>query len=350
VSAAGAAADAGGAGVAGVNAAAGGASQTQGGFLESICPARGSISADRQSTRSSSSRSAIAIAELVAYAKSFDFKTQQVNIKAKIIAVDRTGTERLGVSYDIGTAGTFFNTLAPRLGPGGQQQGVPTEFQVALGGDAFAGIANASRTFSEGAALNLISTTTLGRFSISAFLDALSQEELSDIQAEPSVNTMDKRQAEIFVGNRVPYLLTPPTPPGQLIAVAPQLREAEVGIKLTVTPSISSNRTIRMVVAAEQSNLIAITAAGPNSAERRATTSGHRPRRRDGGAGRADADAGHAHPPRHPLPVPVAVHRAHLLGERERGAQAGPAHPDHAAHPRRRGAAASPRPLSRAPR
>jgi type IV pilus assembly protein PilQ len=260
--------------VGGAPSGGGAASDAAGGTpaATAACAPRGSVVAERQANALIIFEVGSRIDELVEYAKSFDFKTQQVNIKAKIIAVDRTGTERLGVSYDLGTAGTFFNTLAPRLGPGGQQQGVPTEFQVALGGDAFAGIANASRTFSEGAALNLITSTTLGRFSISAFLDALSQEELSDIQAEPSVNTMDKRQAEIFVGNRVPYLLTPPTPPGQLIAVAPQLQIAEVGIKLTVTPSISANRTIRMTVQAEQSNLIAITAAGPNSAERRATT------------------------------------------------------------------------------
>ncbi len=231
------------------------------------CAPRGSVVAEKQSNSLVIFEAGSRLDELVSYAKSFDFKTQQVNIKAKIIAVDRTGTERLGVSYDLGTVTSFFNTLAPRAATGGQAAG--REFEVALGGDAFAGIGNASRSYSDGAALSLITSTTLGRFSLSAFLDALSQEELSDIQAEPSVNTMDKREATIFVGNRVSFLLTPPTAPGAIQAQPPQISQIEVGITLKVTPSISANRTVRMIVTAEQSNLLGVTVAGPNSSERR---------------------------------------------------------------------------------
>jgi type IV pilus assembly protein PilQ len=232
------------------------------------CTARGSVVAEKQSNSLIIFEASSRLEELVAYAKSFDFKTQQVNIKAKIIAVDRTATERLGVSYDLGSANAFFNTLAPR----GDGTGIAREFQVALGGDAFAGIGNASRTFGDNAALSLITNTTLGSFSLTAFLDALSQEELSDIQAEPSVNTIDKREAQIFVGNRVSFLLTPPTAPGAIQAQPPQISQIEVGIALKVTPSISANRTVRMVVTAEQSNLQSVTVAGPNSTERRAVT------------------------------------------------------------------------------
>ncbi len=231
------------------------------------CAPRGSVVAEKQSNSLVIFEAGSRLDELVSYAKSFDFKTQQVNIKAKIIAVDRTGTERLGVSYDLGSITSFFNTLAPRGGDPGQAAG--REFEVALGGDAFAGVANASRSYGDGAALSLITSTTLGRFSLSAFLDALSQEELSDIQAEPSVNTMDKREATIFVGNRVSFLLTPPTAPGAIQAQPPQISQIEIGITLKVTPSISANRTVRMIVTAEQSNLLGVTVAGPNSSERR---------------------------------------------------------------------------------
>jgi type IV pilus assembly protein PilQ len=238
------------------------------GGAASGCTARGSVVAEKQSNSLIIFEAGSRLDELVAYAKSFDFKTQQVNIKAKIIAVDRTGTERLGVSYDLGSANAFFNTLAPR----GDGTGIAREFQVSLGGDAFAGIGNAGRSFGDNAALSLITNTTLGSFSLTSFLDALSQEELSDIQAEPSVNTMDKREAQIFVGNRVSFLLTPPTAPGAIQAQPPQISQIEVGITLKVTPSISANRTVRMIVTAEQSNLQSVTVAGPNSTERRAVT------------------------------------------------------------------------------
>jgi type IV pilus assembly protein PilQ len=239
------------------------AAAAPGGGTAGQCAPRGSVVAEKQSNSLVIFEVGSRIAELISYAKSFDFKTQQVNIKAKIIAVNRTGTERLGLSYDLGSATTFFNSLAPR-----SLTGAPTEFQVGLGGDAFAGVGNASRTYGTDAALNLISSTTLGNFSLTAFLDALSQEELSDVQAEPSVNTLDKREARLFVGDEFAFLLTPPTAPGAIQAAAPQIQQQEFGILLRVTPSISANRSVRMVVTAEQSSLTSITIAGPNIAKR----------------------------------------------------------------------------------
>jgi type IV pilus assembly protein PilQ len=203
------------------------------------------------------------IDSLLAYATSFDFRTPQVNISAKIIAVNRTMTERLGISYDIGSQTSFFNTLAPRV-----TTGQATEFQVQLGGDAFAGVANANRSFSANSALNLLYNTTLGGYALTAFLDALDQEELSDVQAQPSINTLDKREASIFVGNDIAFLLTPPTAPGAIQAAPPQISSLEAGINLVVTPSISANRMIRLTVAVEQSSLVNVTIAGPNTSRR----------------------------------------------------------------------------------
>jgi type IV pilus assembly protein PilQ len=200
---------------------------------------------------------------IVAFAQSFDRRPQQVNIKAQLISINRTNTSRLGVSYDLGSPDAFFNTLAPRVSTAQQ-----TEFQVTLGGDAFAGVANANRSFAADAAINLLYNTTIGKFSLSSFLDALAQEELSDIQAVPSVNTVDRKPAELFVGNTISFLLTPQTAPGAIQAAAPQISTLDVGIRLRVTPSISANRSIRLSILAEQSSLITITVAGPNTSER----------------------------------------------------------------------------------
>jgi type II secretory pathway component GspD/PulD (secretin) len=201
---------------------------------------------------------------IVGFARSFDQRPRQVNIKAQIISINRTNTSRLGVSYDLGSPDAFFNTLAPRVSTTGGQQ----EFQVTLGGDAFAGVANATRNFAADAAINLLYNTTIGKFSLSSFLDALAQEELSDIQAVPSVNTVDRKPAELFVGNTISFLLTPQTAPGAIQAAAPQISTLDVGIRLRVTPSISANRSIRLSILAEQSSLLSITVAGPNTSER----------------------------------------------------------------------------------
>jgi type II secretory pathway component GspD/PulD (secretin) len=267
---AGAAAAAGGAaGAAGAGAGATGAAQAA---QQAVAPAtptiapgtcltRGRVVPEPTTNTLVIFETASRIDSLVTFAQSFDRKPQQVNIKAQIISINRTNTSRLGVSYDLGSPDAFFNTIAPRASTGPQ-----TEFQVTLGGDAFAGVANANRNFADGAAINLLYNTTIGNFSLTSFLDALAQEELTDVQAVPSVNTLDKKTASLFVGNTISFLLTPPTAPGAIQAATPQIDQTEVGIRLNVTPSISANRTIRLAVAAEQSTLLQISIAGPNSA------------------------------------------------------------------------------------
>jgi type II secretory pathway component GspD/PulD (secretin) len=205
------------------------------------------------------------IDSLVAYARSFDQRPQQVNIKVQVISINRTNTQTLGVSYDIGSPQTFFNSLAPRTIDGAAPVG---EFQVTLGGDAFAGVANAGRPHAAGAAINLLYNTTIGNFSLTSFVDALAQDELADIHASPSVNILDKKLSRLFVGASTSYLLTPQTAAGAIQSQPPIVSTLETGITLEVTPSISANRTVRLTVNAEQSTLLAITVAGPNASKR----------------------------------------------------------------------------------
>jgi type IV pilus assembly protein PilQ len=201
--------------------------------------------------------------EIVSYVKDLDVRTPQVAIKAKIIAVDRTATEEMGLSYDFGSPTNFNNALIPR--------GVPGEFVVDLGGDAFIGVANAARPFGSTAALSLIYNTVIGGNNISAFLDALSAQQLSDVQAEPSTTTIDNRKATLFAGTEIAFLLTPPAVPGQIQAIAPIISRQKVGITLEVTPHVTANRQISMEISATQQSLLSITEAGPEISERAAT-------------------------------------------------------------------------------
>jgi len=201
--------------------------------------------------------------EIVSYVKDLDVRTPQVAIKAKIIAVDRTATEEMGISYDFGNPTTYINTLNPR--------GTPGEFTVNLGGDAFVGVANANRTFGGSAALSLIFNTVIGGSNITAFLDALSSQSLSDVQAEPSTTTIDNRKATLFAGTEIAFLLTPPAVPGQIQAIAPVIQRQKIGITLAVTPHVTANRQVSMEISATQQSLLGITVAGPEISERAAT-------------------------------------------------------------------------------
>jgi type IV pilus assembly protein PilQ len=227
---------------------------------------RGTVAVDSKTNTLIITESVSRLPEIVSYVRDLDVRTPQVSIKAKIISVDRTATEELGISYDLGapnTTGSFFNTLMNR--------GTPGEFQVVLGGDSFIGVANANRAFSGTAALSLIYNTTIGGMNLASFLDALSSEQLSDVQAEPSTTTIDNRKATLFAGTEIAFLLTPPSIPGQIQAVAPVIQRQKVGITLEVTPHVTANRQVSMEIVARQQSQLGVTVAGPEISERNAT-------------------------------------------------------------------------------
>ena len=224
---------------------------------------RGTVAVEEKTNTLLITESVSRLPEIVQYVHDLDVRTPQVAIRAKIISVDRTATQELGLSYDVGSTNSYSNRLNPR--------GTPGDFTVDLGGNAFVGVANANQLFSSTSALGLIFNTAINGYNFTAFIDALSSEQLSDVQAEPSTTTIDNRTASLFAGTEIAFLLTPPTIAGQIQAVAPQIFRQKVGITLEVTPHVTANRQISMEIRAEQQALLAITEAGPSINQRTST-------------------------------------------------------------------------------
>ena len=218
------------------------------------CIIRGGVVADTSTNTLLVTEVASRMPDLMSYVKDLDVRTPQVALRAKIISVNRTSIENLGVSYDLASPSAFFNTLAPH-----SYGGKPTttlESQVELGGEALAGVANANRKYRLGSALNLLFSTAIGKFSLTTFLDALRENNLADLQAEPSIVTLDNRVAEILVGQETPVRVIDAGSAGQVgVTARATVQFKESGIILRVTPHITSNRQIRMTVHAEQSAL-----------------------------------------------------------------------------------------------
>ena len=210
------------------------------------------------------------MADLLAYVKNLDVRTPQVAIKAKIIFVNRTDIEDIGIAYDLGSGGAFFNKLVPRPskfgsvdtnGDGIDDAIQPTEFYdptvtpaaFTLGGNQLAAIANANqRVFNP--ALSLLFSTTLGKFSLTSFIDALQEVRLADVQAEPSIVTLDNKKARIVVGEETPIRVVDAGTGAGAIARA-TVSFKETGIILEVVPHITSNRQILMTLHSERSNI-----------------------------------------------------------------------------------------------
>lgn len=219
------------------------------------CQPRGNVVADTGTNTLLITEAQSHMQDVVNYIRDLDVRTPQVSIKAKIIFINRTVLNQLGLAYDIGDNSTFFNKLVQRVNPATGQPYDPNVTVVNLGGDALAGISNASRPYANGSALSLLYTAALGKFSLTSFLDATVGLQLSDVQAEPSVVTLDNRQAEIQVGEETPIRVIDASSAAAGGAARATVQWKESGIILNVTPHITNNGQILMQLHAEQSQL-----------------------------------------------------------------------------------------------
>src|SRR2546428_1812906 len=245
--------------------------------VASILTKRGAAVADSTSNSLVITEVTSRIDEVVEFVKGLDQRTPQVSIQAKIIFVDRTDVEELGVKYDLGSTTQFFNKLIQRPDPRTAKpvdtnlDGVPDALVpqdnfpsnqniVSLRGNSLSALGNAAQEVVN-PALDLIFSTAIGNFDLTSFVQALQRVDLADIQAEPTITTLDNRQAEILVGDRVPIRVIDvsavggsPRGGGTNVPRA-TVQFQQTGINLRVTPHVTGTRQILMEVHAERSNV-----------------------------------------------------------------------------------------------
>lgn len=194
------------------------------------------------------------VARMDTLVRNLDRQTPQVSIDAKIIFVDRTDVQELGIVYDLkdingDSYGNSINdviAVPDPFNPGN----FTNETLVDLAGSSIAALANANdRILSP--SLQILASTAFGDFSLSAFIEALEQHKLSDVQAAPSIQVVDNHAARIQVGDRTPVRVLD-AGSGNVQAQATVTWE-DTGIILEVTPHITNNFQILLDVHAERS-------------------------------------------------------------------------------------------------
>jgi type IV pilus assembly protein PilQ len=187
-----------------------------------------------------------------------DIPVAQVSIEAKIIFVDRTQLEALGIRYDLKDfQGNSFGSLveSPLYDP---DTGLPTgestpDDRFVLGGPSIGAVGNAESEI-DGSTLDVaVSLLLANRFSLIALISALQSSEIADVQAMPQITTLDNKTARIFVGEEITFL-TASTQGGVGGGVTLQPVQVEAGIELEVTPHITADGRVRMALRAENSN------------------------------------------------------------------------------------------------
>jgi type IV pilus assembly protein PilQ len=240
-------------------------------FGNQTCITRGAVASNPGTNTLIVTETPSRMAGIINYVRDLDVRTPQVSIKAKIVFVDRTNIEDLGLSYDLGTQNQFFSTLAQRVDPTTlkpilNSSGVPIGLgggtpvignRISLGGNTLSGIADANNRIAN-PALQLVYSAAVGHFSLTSFLDALQEVRLADLQAEPSIVTVDNREANIQVGQDIPVrvldLSTQTSGAAGITQPKATVNFHSVGIILRVTPHITNNHQVLLDVHAENSD------------------------------------------------------------------------------------------------
>jgi type IV pilus assembly protein PilQ len=188
-----------------------------------------------------------------------DVETPQVSIQAKIIFVNRTDLDELGVTYELkDSRGNQFNALSSGFADtdgDGVSDPIPQgEAVVALGGNSVAALGNATARVAA-PTLQLLTSLVLGRHQLIAFIDALQSVQLSDIEATPQVTVLDNQVARIHVGEITPIRTIDAGAGGAGGGQFPtaQVSQQETGVILNTTPHVTEDGNILLEVQAERS-------------------------------------------------------------------------------------------------
>ncbi|MFJ6023507.1 type II secretion system secretin GspD [Brevundimonas sp. NPDC092305] len=177
-----------------------------------------------------------------------DVRRPQVVIEAAIVEITGELGERLGVQLAAGGAvpgtgvvgGSSFTQAGTSLGTILQTLGVP-----------------GAAALSEG--LNLAAGRE-GEFGV--LLQALSSVSSANLLSTPSITVLDNEEAEIVVGQNVPFRTGAFATDGNTVNPFTTISREDVGVTLRVTPRVHDGDVVRLEVSQEVSSLVTTNVSG----------------------------------------------------------------------------------------
>ncbi len=189
-----------------------------------------------------------------------DIRRLQVLVEAIIVEVSSDKASELGVTWAIGDA-DFDTALGATRFDG--TTGVAGIAGAVLGGESDAGSAAVGNLLNNGL------TTAVGRLSDSglsfvALIEALESDGNTNIMGTPVLVTLDNEEAEIKVGQQVPFITgqftnTGATGGGTSVNPFQTIQREQVGLSLKLTPQINEGDAVRLKISQE------ISAIAPSS-------------------------------------------------------------------------------------
>lgn len=180
-----------------------------------------------------------------------DVKRRQVLVEATILEVGLNHDQGLGIELQ-GTAGTDSGGVLAQTSFGALSNLIANP--TALSDLTIAAASTGTITLPGGIVLP----------SQAFLLTAVSQNSNVNVLSSPTIVTTDNEEAEIIVGENVPFVTSTSTDPSNLGNTFNQVERQDVGITLRITPQISTGDFVTLRIFVEISNVVPTTRNSPN--------------------------------------------------------------------------------------
>ena len=171
-----------------------------------------------------------------------DIPARQVMIEARIVEVQTTDAQELGIDWALLTRQSFLiveGTNLPPSPPGSTPDNLPFIPSSPGTGDIYK-LRRMSRQAKD--------------FQLA--VDLMITEGNARVLAQPKIATLNGRRADILIGTRIPFEIIQPVFAGNAAAQSARIEKEEVGIKLSITPLINADGYITTTIEPEVSNVI----------------------------------------------------------------------------------------------
>jgi general secretion pathway protein D len=180
-----------------------------------------------------------------------DIKRKQVLVEATVLEVRLSKNEALGVELQ-GTLGTDNAGLFAQSNFGGLTNLLTNP----------AALADLTLAAASTGTLTLPGGLTIP--SQAALVSAVSRVENVNVLSTPTIMATDNEEAEIIVGQNVPFVTGTSTDSSTLTNRFNSIERQDVGITLRITPQISDGEFVMLKIFVEISNVVARTQGDPN--------------------------------------------------------------------------------------
>lgn len=200
--------------------------------------------------------------KILALLEKLDIKRRQVLVEAMLLEVGIDDSSSFGTEFITSAGGEDGGILAKS-----DFGGITQLLSDPTGLSNFSVAAASSGSLSIGDDITIPSQTIL--------LTAAQQNSNVNVLSAPNVLATDNEQAEIIVGQNVPFLSSTSTSETNLNNTFNQVDRQDVGITLRITPQISSNEFVTLRIFTEVSNVILATLnsnLGPTTTKRASET------------------------------------------------------------------------------